>query len=69
MNSGMGREQVMITKDQLKKEIDELPENLLDRVYQAINLIKRDQQAKDKVRSFRLKGQFDNVNIREKAYK
>ncbi|MEW6381180.1 MAG: hypothetical protein AB1611_16455 [bacterium] len=59
----------MITKDQLKKEIDELPENLLDRVYQAINLIKRDQQAKDKVRSFRLKGQFDNVNIREKAYK
>lgn len=60
---------VMITKDKLKKEIDELPEELLDQIYQFINSIKQDRQVKGKIRSFKLKGQFDDINIREKAYK
>ncbi|MCL6583192.1 MAG: hypothetical protein K6U11_06075 [bacterium] len=59
----------MITKDQLKKEIEGLPEDLLDQIYQFIKTIKRDDQGKAKIRSFKLKGQFDNINIHEKAYK
>lgn len=53
----------MITKDRLKKEIDELPEDLLDRIYQFINSIKQDRQVKGKIRSFKLNGQFDDINI------
>jgi hypothetical protein len=59
----MGRGLIMITKDRLKKEIDELPEDLLDRIYQFINSIKQDRQVKGKIRSFKLNGQFDDINI------
>ncbi|MGR3309573.1 MAG: hypothetical protein ACUZ77_02260 [Candidatus Brocadiales bacterium] len=58
----------MTTKGKLKKEIDELPQNLLDQVYQFINSIKEERPTKNRLRSFKLRGQFDDVNIREKAY-
>lgn len=58
----------MATKERLKKEIDKLPQNLLDQVYQFINSMKEKKRTKKRTRSFKLKGQFDDVNIREKAY-
>lgn len=58
----------MVTKEKLKKEIDKLPQNLLGQVYQFINSMKEKKRTKNRIRSFKLKGQFDDINIREKAY-
>lgn len=58
----------MTTKEKLKKEIDELPQNLLEQVYLFINSIKEKRPTKNRLRSFKLSGQFDDINIREKAY-
>jgi len=41
---------------------------LLNQIHRFINLLKRGKSTKGKIRSFKLKGQFDNVNIRQKAY-
>lgn len=58
----------MTTKEKIKKNIDELSDDLLEKVDQYINLIKADNSKKKKVRTFKLKGQFDKVNIRHSAY-
>lgn len=58
----------MTTKEKLKKEIEGLPQNLLNQVYQFINSIKGKRPAKKRLRSFKLKGQLDDVSIREQAY-
>lgn len=58
----------MITKEKLKAEIDRLPDNLLEEVYEFINSIKSMRPKKRKLRSYKLKGQFDNINTRERAY-
>lgn len=58
----------MITKEKLKAEIDRLPDNLLEEVYEFINSIKSMRPKKRKLRSNKLKGQFDNINTRERAY-
>lgn len=58
----------MITKEALKAEIDKLPDNLLEEVYKFINSIKTIRPRKRKLHTFKLKGQFDNINIRESAY-
>ena len=58
----------MVTKEKLKKEIDELPQDLLKQVYQFIHSMKGKTVKKNRIRSFKLKGQFDDINIREKAY-
>jgi len=47
---------------------NKLPEHLLNQIHRLINLLKRGKLAKGKIRSFKLKEQFDNVNIRKKAY-
>ncbi len=61
----------MTTKEKINKTLDELPDALLEQVYEFINSIKS-QNSKDskkkRVRTFKLKGQFDNVNIRQSAY-
>jgi len=54
----------MVTKEKLKKEIDELPQDLLKQVYQFIYSVKGKTGKKSRVRSFKLKGQFDDINIR-----
>ncbi len=58
----------MVTKEKLKKEIDELPQDLLKKVYQFIHSMTGKTGKKSRIRSFKLKGQFDDINIREKAY-
>ncbi len=58
----------MTTKEKIMKNIDELPDDLLKQVYQFINSIKAKNSKKKRVRTFKLKGQFDNVNIRHSAY-
>ncbi len=58
----------MTTKEKIKKKIDELPDDLLEQVYQFINSMKANNSNKKRVRTFKLKGQFDKVNIRHSAY-
>ena len=58
----------MELKEKLKKEIDQMPEELLYEVQKYLAKIKKHPAKKRKIRSLHLKGQYDNVNIRQKAY-
>ncbi len=58
----------MTLKEKLKKEIDTLPANLVEEILQFVHSIKTGKKEKRKLHSFKLKGQFDNVNIRKMAY-
>lgn len=58
----------MTTKEKLKEEIDRLPSNQLDDVFQFIYSIKTKKIKTRKLHSFKLKGQFDKLDIRKEAY-
>ncbi|MBD3374337.1 hypothetical protein GF406_04810 [candidate division KSB1 bacterium] len=58
----------MTTKEKVKDEIDNMPEELLDQVYEFINALKIKKARNKKIHTYRLKGRFDNMNIRERAY-
>ncbi len=58
----------MITKAKLKREIDKLPDKFLVKVYEYINSLKSPEKKKKKLHTFKLKGRFDNINVREKSY-
>ena len=58
----------MITKEHIKKEIDQLPDDVLEQVYVFICSIKLNKPVRKRIRSFHLKGQFDNIDIRTMAY-
>jgi len=59
----------MITKEELKKEVDKLPDNLLEEVYallKAATKKKKDKNVKITLRNF--KGSLDKVHIRNTAH-
>jgi hypothetical protein len=59
----------MITKEELKKEVDKLPDNLLEEVYallKAATQKKKDKNVKITLRNF--KGSLDKVHIRNTAH-
>jgi len=58
----------MTTKEKVKKEIDALPDDLLDQVYKFINTIKAGKVKGGRLHTFKLNGKFDNLNIREQSY-
>ena len=58
----------MTTKEKIKMNIDELPEDLLERVYEYIQSLRPKKPNKKQVRTFKLKGQFDKLDIRRNAY-
>ena len=58
----------MITKEKVKKEIDKMPDDLVQEVYKFISNIKTTKIGKGKLHTYRLKGKFDNLAIRESAY-
>ena len=58
----------MITKERIKREIDRMPNDLLEKVYKYINGLKSPKINKKKFHTYKLKGQFDNINARERAY-
>ena len=58
----------MITKAHIKRKIDRMPNEFLDKVYNYINNITSSKKGMRKIHTYKLKGQFDDVNIREKAY-
>jgi hypothetical protein len=58
----------MTTKEKVKREIDQMPNDTLEKVYKYICSLKKKTVQQKKVRTFNLKGQLDDVNIRERAY-
>ena len=58
----------MITKEIVKKEIDRIPDYLLEDVLKFIGNIEKEKTSRKKIHTYKLKGKFDNLNIRAKAY-
>ncbi len=58
----------MTTKEKIKKRIDSLPDELLDQVQKYLDSIKTKRKPKRKIRTLHLKGQYDSIDIRRKAY-
>lgn len=58
----------MTTKEKVKREIDKMPSDLLEKVYSYINSLRTKTTQKKKIHTFNLKGQLDDMNIRERAY-
>lgn len=55
-------------KEKVKRKIDKMPNDLIEKVYKYINSLRTRTIQKKKIHTFKLKGQLDNVNIRERAY-
>jgi len=58
----------MTTKEKIKKTIDLLPNDLLDQVQIYLDSIKTQIKGKRKIHTLHLKGQYDNLNVRQRAY-
>lgn len=59
----------MNIKEKIKKEIDLLPDGLLDIVQKYLDSIKNPREPRrKKIHMLHLKGQYDNLNIRQRAY-
>ena len=59
----------MVTKEEIKKEVDKLPENMLDEVYKLLRSLSIDSSPVPRqwtVRNF--KGKFDQLDVRNSAY-
>ncbi len=57
-----------MTKEELKQEIERLPDEAVEQVYVFVCQIFPKQPHKKPLRSFKLKGQFDHIRLREIAY-
>lgn len=58
----------MTTKERIKNEIDQIPDELLEDVLKFISNIRSEKKVSGKLHTYKLKGRFDNLNIREAAY-
>jgi len=58
----------MITKEKVKKEIDQLSDTELEKVYLYLSSLKKTEKKRGKIRSLKLKGKLDNQNLRSVAY-
>ena len=58
----------MELKEKIKREIDQMPDELLYEVQKLLKTMTIKKTTKKKTRYLHLKGQYDNVNIRQKAY-
>ena len=59
----------MVTKEKVKNEIDRIPDNLLEDIYSYIqNSLSRVKRQERSIHTYKLKGKFDEIDIRAKAY-
>ncbi|AXJ02505.1 hypothetical protein CYPRO_3272 [Cyclonatronum proteinivorum] len=58
----------MITKEKVKKDIDKLSEDELEKVYQYLTSLKKAKMSSGKILSLKLEGKLDRKNIRALAY-
>ncbi len=53
----------MVTKEQVKQEIDQLSDDIVEQIYLFMSVIQPKKPVKKRIRAFRLKGQFDHIHI------
>jgi len=58
----------MTTKEKLKKEIDQLNDDVIEEIYRIINTMKDKKKRKRRIHTHRLRGIYDNTNVRAEAY-
>lgn len=58
----------MITKEELKSEVDKLPENLLDEVYAFLKRVIQQKKNAQHLTTRNFKGKLDHSDIRRAAY-
>ncbi|NBC64183.1 MAG: hypothetical protein GVY07_00800 [Bacteroidetes bacterium] len=58
----------MITKEKVKKEIDQLSDTDLEKVYLYLSSLNKKKKASLNIRSLKLKGKLDKKNLRSLAY-
>jgi hypothetical protein len=58
----------MTIREKIKNEVDKMPNDLIEKVYQYISTLGIKKIKKNRIHTFNLKGQLDDVNIRAKAY-
>ena len=58
----------MTTKEKVKRELDQMPNDALEKVYKYISSLRKETTPKKKIRTYNLKGQLDDVDIRNRAY-
>ena len=58
----------MVTREKIKREIDRMPNDLLEKVHKYIGGLTPKKAKKKKLHTYKLNGQFDNMNVRERAY-
>jgi hypothetical protein len=58
----------MTTKEKIQKEIEKMPDDLLETVFSFIHNIKTKKADFRKIHTFKLSGKFDDMNIRAHAY-
>ncbi len=58
----------MTTKEKIQKEIEKMPEDLLETVFSFIHNIKTKKVDFRKIHTYKLNGKFDDQNIRANAY-
>ena len=58
----------MVTKEKIKREIDCMPNDLLEKVHKYIGGLTSKKTVKKKFHTYKLNGQFDDINVRERAY-
>ena len=58
----------MITKERIKRKIDKLPNDQLEKVYKYITSISSVKKKGKKFHTHKLKGAFDDIDIRKNAY-
>jgi len=59
----------MELREKIKKEIDNMPEELLHCLQKYLEyIVKEDKQRKKQIKTIHLKGQYDNLNVRKIAY-
>ncbi len=58
----------MITKEKVKKEIDQLSETDLEKVYLYLSSLNKTKKTRPNIRSLKLKGKLDEQDLRTVAY-
>lgn len=58
----------MITKEKVKREIDTLSDQEVEKVYLYLNSLRKRKKAKPNIRSLKLQGKLDNQDLRSLAY-
>ncbi|MEO1022259.1 MAG: hypothetical protein AAFW89_06920 [Bacteroidota bacterium] len=58
----------MITKENVKKEIDRLSDTELEKVHRYLSLLDKRKKTSSTIRSLKLNGKLDDRNLRSLAY-